>query len=822
MRHIEDTRIAITGTGICSAIGMNVEEVVESLQNNRSGIRPFHGDGIEQMTSRYAARIVDFQLDDRFPEEAVHWWDKATQMAAVACREAIDKSRLLDHQPNMQRIGMAVGMSGAGQFSPDRNSQIDGELTRPVAELIGRRNTPHFQLYQLARFLRLNGPMVCVSSASSGSGIAIANAVRWLLAKRADAVIAGGGEAIQLLNFLGFDTLGLLSPNPCSPFSRSEGMTMGEGAGFVVLERLQDAIERQATIHGALLGIGITSDAFDPILYDPSGDGIRRAMQSAIADAGLERSQIGWIRTSGAGNRDQDASEIMAIRELFGDQLPVVTSTEAHHGHCNGAGPAMGFVAALESQRKGWIPATLNFANPSPASLDFVPNAGRSQSISYFLSTTAAFGGSNVVLVGSTELGAPRRQTCEDVFITGIGVVGSFGCSASDFARAISSFESRIRKIARHDVAIDGHSRAGLVQDFNFRREFPSVPGRGLDLLSQYCAVAVSKALQEAQRTCQPFDSDRLGVATGLSQTSGSSLERLLDEIKGPWATPAIGRTLLNKGRFIVTSRLAKWFSCRGYNATYSGGIGVGQVAFNQAFEQLRQCDQVDAIVVVAADEVSRIRLRIASALGWLANDEHPFNPYCPSSDGMVLGEGAVAIVLERKQSALKRGAPLIAQIDSTACSLDQQPIDFQFPSDRRGFQIRTDSPCFEFAVRDCINRSTLSIDTIDVALGSACGIPAVDDRDRRLFERVSNGRLNPCTSATLTGFAISSTSLLNTALLATSLSGSPNARAMLQAIGGLASADQPVRAGLIAASSEDGHNVVTLLKAASTDRNAD
>ncbi len=814
MQHIEDTRIAITGTGICSAIGMNVEEVVESLQNNRSGIRPFHGDGVEHMTSRYAARIADFQLDDRFPVEAIQWWDKATQMAAVACREAVDKSRLLDQQPNLQRIGMAVGMSGAGQFSPDRKAKIDGELTRPIAELLGRRNTPHFQLYQLARLLRLNGPMVCVSSASSGSGIAIANAVRWLLAKRADAVIAGGGEAIQLLNFLGFDTLGLLSPNPCSPFSRSEGMTMGEGAGFLVLERLQDAIERQATIHGVLLGIGITSDAFDPILYDPTGDGIRRAMQSAIADAGLEQSQIGWIRASGAGNRDQDASEIMAIRELFGDRLPIVTSTEAHHGHCNGAGPAMGFVAALESQRKGWIPATLNFVDHSSSALDLVPNTGRSQSVSCFLSTTAAFGGSNVVLVGSTKIGAPRSHPCEDVFITGIGVVGSFGCSASDFSSQVSNFNCQIQKIDRNDVAIEGHSRAGLVRDFNFRREFPSVPGRGLDLLSQYSAVAVAKALRESQSSCQPFDSDRLGVATGLSQTSGSALERLLDEIKGPWATPAVGRTLLNKGRFIVTSRLAKWFTCRGYNATYSGGIGVGQVAFNQAFEQLRQCDQLDAIVVVAADEVSRIRLRIAAALGWLANDENLFDPYCPNSDGMVLGEGAVAIVLERKQSALKRGAPLIAQIESTACSLDQQPMAFQFPSDRRGFQIRCDSPCFEFAVRDCIVRSTLSIDAIDVALGSACGIPVVDDRDHRMFDSLSNCRLSPCTLATLTGFAISSTSLLNTALLAASLSNKPNARAMLHAIGGLPHADQPVRAGLVTASSEDGHNVVTLLKA--------
>ncbi|MDX1928808.1 MAG: beta-ketoacyl-[acyl-carrier-protein] synthase family protein [Pirellulaceae bacterium] len=811
-----DTRIAVTGSGICSAIGNSTQSVVENLLAGRSGIVPYNGDGNERMVSRFAGLNTDFQLDDRFAPQLKHWWDRATQMGAVAAADAVAQSGILQTSLPRQRIGMAVGVSGAGQFSPSRDAQTYvAEPTVEIAELLQRRNVPHFQLYQIARWLQINGPMTCICSASAGSGIAMGNASRWLLARKADAVVAGGGEAIQLLNFLGFDTLGLLSAKPCSPFSDCDGMTMGEGAAFVVLERYEDAVNRKANILGCLLGFAVTSDAFDPILYDPTGDGIRRAMKAAIADANMQPSDVEWIRASGAGGKDQDASEIMAIRAVFGEQVPMVTSTEAHFGHCNGAGPAMGFVAAIGVQQEESIPPTLNYATETFPNIDFVPGTAKKKAAKCFLSTTAAFGGANVVMVGSRTAPPATLRELDDVVISGMGIVSGFGCAGADFVSRIGDTETYIGPINRKDLALPDVDQAGLVQNFSFRREVPSVQARGVDLLTQYAAASVRKALTEAEASGSKFDSKRLGIVTGLTSSSGTMLEKLMSEIQGPWATPTVGRTLLNKGRFLVASRIANWFGCKGYNATHSGGIGCGQVALNQAFEQLRQSPELDAIVVVASDEISRIHMLLYSTIGWLAKSNQSMLPYDASSNGMRLGEGAVAVVLERKSSIAKRGGSPLAQLDSAACSLDNLPFASSYENGmRRHFQQRSDAACLEFAVRDCFSRSTLATDSVDLVLGLGLGIPAVDAREEGVVSRVFPSDVAFGSTSSLTGVRFSSGALFNLCLAVSAMHNTKASEVINRTVVRPRRRHlQQVNAATLLGTSEDGHNIVTLVK---------
>ncbi len=816
---LNDTRIAVTGAGICSAIGNSTQQVTENLLAGRSGIKPYHGDGVEQMVSKFAGLNSDFQLDERFAANLTQWWDRATQMAAKAAADAVEQSKILHTSLPRQRIGMAVGVSGAGQFSPSRDAESYAQApTQEIAELLLRRNVPHYQLYQLARWLQIFGPMTCVCSASAGSGIAIGNASRWLLSHRADAVVAGGGEAIQLLNFLGFDTLGLLSSEPCSPFSKCGGMTMGEGAAYVVLERYEDAVHRNAPILGCLLGFAVTSDAFDQILFDPTGDGIRRAMESAMRDANVAVDDVEWIRASGAGGKDQDASEIMAIRSVFGDAPPIVTSTEANFGHCNGAGPAMGLVAALGVQARASIPPTLNYSLETFPGIDFVTEVAKPKRAKCFLSTTAAFGGANVVMVAAHTAPARQPRELDDVVVSGMGIVSGFGCAGLNFADRIGQTTSFVCPINRKNLALPDVTHAGLVDNFSFRREVPSVQSRGLDLLTQYAAASVRKALVEAEACGAKFDSKRLGVVTGLAYSSGTMLEKLINEVKGPWATPTVGRTLLNKGRFLVASRMANWFGCKGYNATHSGGIGCGQVALNQAFEQLRQSPELDAIVVVAADEVSRIHLLLTSTLGWLAKSEQAMQPYDPNSPGMSLGEGAVAVVLERKSSALRRGATALAQIDSTSCSLDQLPFASSYDNGMMPhFQQRADASCLEYALRDCFSRSTLGTEEVDLVLGLGLGIPDVDARELATVDRVFAGDVAFGTASKLTGVSFSSGALMNLCLAVASMNDERACEVINRAI--LQPTRKPVQrtqAATLLGTSEDGHNIVTLIKRAS------
>ena len=813
---LTDTRIAVTGSGICSAIGNSTQQVVDNLLAGRSGIVPYHGDGVERMVSKFAGLDTDFELDERFSPELKQWWDRATQMAARAAADAVEQSGILQTALPRQRIGMAVGVSGAGQFSPSRDAHSYAQVpSEEIAELLLRRNVPHYQLYQIARWLQIFGPMACICSASAGSGIAIGNASRWLLSRKADAVVAGGGEAIQLLNFLGFDTLGLLSSEPCSPFSKSDGMTMGEGAAYVVLERYEDAVKRNASILGCLLGFAVTSDAFDQILYDPTGDGIRRAMEAAIADANVERSDVEWVRASGAGGKDQDASEIMAIRGVFADSLPTVTSTEANFGHCNGAGPAMGLVAALGVQQHASIPPTLNYSVETFPGIDFVPAVAKEKTAKCFLSTTAAFGGANVVMVGSSQAPEKTSREMDEVVISGMGIVSGFGCAGLNFAERIGDTDSYIGTIDRKNLALPDVTEAALVNNFSFRREVPSVQARGVDLLTQYAAASVRKALTEAEANGAKFDSNRLGVVTGLAYSSGTMLEKLMTELQGPWATPTVGRTLLNKGRFLVASRMANWFSFKAYNATHSGGIGCGQVALNQAYEQLRQSPELDAIVVVAADEVSRIHLVLTSALGWLAKSNQAMLPYDPSSRGMILGEGAVAIVLERKSSAERRGAKALAEVVSTGCSLDQLPFASSYQNGMMPqFQQRADASCLEYALKDCFSRSTLATEEVDLVLGLGLGIPSVDTREASTVDRVFNSDVAFGSASKLMGVRFSSGSLVNLCLGVAAMH-DEKAREVLNrlVVQPNRKSIQQLDAATVVGTSEDGHNVVTLLK---------
>lgn len=807
-KDIIHSRIAITGTGICSAIGNRVEEVVRNLNEGRSGIRPFAGDPNEKMTSRWAALDQDFELPSFFPEHLNEWWDRGTQLAATAAVQATAQSQILTSEIARNRIGLAVGVSGSGQFTPRRSARIARDtLTFDISELLLRRNIPHFQLYQIARWLEINGPMTCVCSASAGSGIAISNAMRWLLSDRADAVVAGGGEALKILNFLGFDTLGLLSPNPCSPFSRCEGMTMGEGAGFVVLERWEDATARGAEILGELTTVSITNDAFDPILFDPTGDGLRRALLSAIHDSGFQPQEIDWVRSSGAGGKDQDSSEVMAIREVFKEEVPVVTSTEASFGHCNGAGPAMGIVAALGMTKLGRVPPTLNYQEPTFTGIDFVPNESREHTTDRFLSVTAAFGGTNVILGGATPSHRTIVRDIDEVVVTGLGIIAPNVCSNSTEFNPDKNSQLPIQSYGKETLGTDAIELAALIGKFPFRKIVPSIQARGVDSLNQYAAAAAHKALQQANRNADSIQAEKLGIATGLARTSGQALEKLMQEIQGPWGSPSVGRALLHKGRFLVTSRLANWFGCKSYSATHSGGIGCGQVALNQAVEQLRQSASSDAILVVSADEVSPLDIMLFEQLGWLRNTS--------GSQGMVLGEGAVGVVLERESSARRRGAKILARIGGTRCSLDRYSQQEAFAPHRdAGFEIDPSGEELHAAMMHGMRSSKIEHGKIDMVLGCNYGIEQVDQREHKVVSDIFGKEVNYLSASRYFGLAHSCSPLQNLAIAIWLMQGDSRIDELHPAlkVPSFQKQAKSIEHSVILTTSEDGHNVVTFV----------
>ncbi len=362
-------------------------------------------------------------------------------------------------------------------------------------------------------------------------------------------------------------------------------------------------------------------------------------MDTAIRESQLVPADIDWIRASGAGGASQDASELVAIATSFGSHKPIVTSLESTMGHTNGAGPAMGLVSCVSCLQADLMPGTLNFVSElSSHEFDFAPNQPREQRVNTFLSTTAAFGGTNVVLVGGRPREINRAQPShESIVISGMGLVTPLGCGQQDVAARLLQETCQWSNLAT-DADTLAHS-VGLVKDFEPRKLLSSLRLRGVDPLTQFAAAATKLALQDANIKATSI-SEQIGIVSAIARPSGDSLGKLFSALQESWASLAVSKALLRKGRFLVASQLANWFGCKGFTATITDGLGASLGALMAAANQLRNSTDLKAVIVVAADEVSASGLRMWRALNCMSRtDADSWSPYDPHAQGSWLAK---------------------------------------------------------------------------------------------------------------------------------------------------------------------------------------
>jgi nodulation protein E len=244
----------------------------------------------------------------------------------------------------------------------------------------------------------ITGPCHTVSTACASAAHAIGQAFWLVRSGVVDAAVTGGTEAPITLGMLrAWEAMRVVAPDTCRPFSRDRrGLILGEGAGMIVLERLDAALARGARIHAEICGFGMSSDAGH--LTAPSADGAARAMTAALRDAVMESADVGYINAHGTGTPANDATETRAIRTVFAAPPPV-SSTKSMHGHALGASPALEAVATILALRDGMLPPTANFTEADPeCDLDVIPNVARLAQVQAALSNSFAFGGLNAVL----------------------------------------------------------------------------------------------------------------------------------------------------------------------------------------------------------------------------------------------------------------------------------------------------------------------------------------------------------------------------------------------------------------------------------------
>lgn len=733
--------LVITGLGVISPVGKNPAELFESIRLARGGISEIRAFDTSGLRVKHAAEIRDYDPLLHFTAQEVGHLDRTAQFAIIAARQACADAALTPEQLVTGRVALVMGVCAGGQGnSNDWLSVQSGEADpRQLRRFFGTAH--YYQTDAVAADLKLHGPVLTVSTACASSTSALAIGFSLLQSGRCDAVLVGGADAFSLYTYAGFYALGAMPEKPISPFSVDTGVTFGEGAGFVVLERHMDALKRQARCYGELFGFGMTSDAHHITAPHPSGEGLCRAMRTALRHAGIEPNDLDYINAHGTGTQDNDVSETLAIRGLFseGARIPPVSSSKSFFGHTLGAAGILEFIVSLLGHQHALIPPTLNFLAARPGcNLDYVPNKPLPGRVDRFLSNSAAFGGVNAVVVGG-RIGSGTRPAllCDTIGITGVGLVTPLGFHADEVVTALRAGRSAIVHNDRFPCLGRCGQHAALIRDFRARRLAPTIDVRRMDSLTQYAVVAAALALKDAGLINRRMLPERIGLVVALTRGPVSTQEQFLQSLSRDGIERLSAKHFPSMVLSTLSGQVSQSCQLKGSNFTIVDGPTAGLHALVHAYEHLRQNDELDAMVLVAADEIGSLFHQLFDSLGMLSfTDDSRSLPrlYDPSADGIVLGEGAAAIVLERDVSSRMRRAERYARIKGYGLSADAMT----------GLGIDRDGRWLEMAARLAIEEAEVAPHEIDVIYGHGRGAVAYDLRELQVVQRMLEGRDTP------------------------------------------------------------------------------
>ncbi len=404
-------RVVITGLGTISPIALSVEKTWQGLLDGKSGAAPItHFDASDHKTT-FAAEVKGFDAEALFGRRDARRMDRYAQFALAAALQAVEDAKLEINDENRDRIGVLIGsgIGGIGTILEQAELMRERDASR-VSPFLIPMMLADTAPGMIAIKLGVRGPNMSVVTACATGSNALGEAAEILRRGSADVMIAGGSEAgITKLTMAGMNSMGALSTRNDEPTKASrpfdanrDGFLMGEGSAVLILETLEHAQARGATILAEISGYGTTDDAYHISAPAEDGAGAALCMQVALENSGLTVNDIGYINAHGTSTKLNDKGETAAIKTVFGErayQIPV-SSTKSMTGHLLGASGALEAMFCTLAINTGILPPTLNYETPDPeCDLDYIPNAPREIKIDHALSNSFGFGGHNATLI---------------------------------------------------------------------------------------------------------------------------------------------------------------------------------------------------------------------------------------------------------------------------------------------------------------------------------------------------------------------------------------------------------------------------------------
>ncbi len=394
-------RVVVTGLGVVSSIGIGKEEFWQNLIAGKSGISPVSSFDTSEHFTHLGGEVKEFSFDIHYPEVKQKSLSRASMLGLAATRLALrDADITIEILQNIE-AGICMGTTlGAVQvveiidelLLKNKNYNIDNLIC-----LVPTHSTPS----DIGRVNALNNSFMMFSTACAAGNYAIGYGFDLIKLQRVDIAVVGGIDPFSKVAFTGFNQFKAVAPERCQPFDKNrKGMMVAEGAGVLILEELEHALQRGANIYAEIVGYGLSCDAKH--MTSPSVEGIVQCMKKALKEAGITPQDVDYISAHGTGTPANDRAECAAIKEVFGEryrEIPV-SSIKSMLGHTMGAASAIEAIACSLAIKHSIIPPTINFETPDPeCDIDCVPNKARNHTVTYALNNSYAFGGNNASVV---------------------------------------------------------------------------------------------------------------------------------------------------------------------------------------------------------------------------------------------------------------------------------------------------------------------------------------------------------------------------------------------------------------------------------------
>lgn len=570
--------IVITGEGIICAIGQDKQSVLDSLQHKRSGI------GTMQLLRSCHKELpvgeVPLSNDDMRNQLGVRdtMINRTTLMGMLAVRQALENAGI-QREAVKEKPWRLVLISGTTVAGMDITEDLFDQFSHSDAALqCLRYHSAGASTRLIAEYFDIFAEYTTISTACSSAANAIMLGARMLSAGEADVVIAGGAEALSLFHLNGFRSLMILDQEPCRPFDATRaGLNLGEGAAFLVMETEESAKRRGVTPHAYLTGYGNACDAFHQTASSDNGEGAYLAMTEALQMAGLKPSDVQYVNAHGTGTPNNDLSESMALKRVFGKNMPLISSTKSFTGHTTSASGSIESVICLLALQHQFVPANLGWSQATDGGI--VPTLGEDHChLQHVVCNSFGFGGNDTSLVFSLS---PATVEGQSSLVEG----------------------AKINVLSQ--VEITSEEQLAEIRDY-----VKPLEARRMGKIMKSSLLSSLKALRQAGIE-QP-DAIITGTALGCLENSELLLKQMVDE----------GETMLKPTYFMqsthntISSNIAIRLGCHGYNITYTQDQASFDWAMRDA-EQLLKSGKIKTVLVGCHDESTPLYRQLMQRLGY-------------------------------------------------------------------------------------------------------------------------------------------------------------------------------------------------------------